>query len=607
MDLWVAVDHARAGERFRAAFRAPVLTALPDFTFPARRDSKFGVSLRQRRMAELWERALTDDDRDLYASLLAHVYNPDIAEAPDESWREITDVERAEAPHGLRRGRLGWKAWLWMLPELPAADPQAWRAGTVHLEASGLAIFRRDEGRTYISLDYGEPGGGHGHPDRLNLTAVLRGVPWLLDFGTGSYVAPSLAWYRTTLAHNAPLVDGHSQLPARGACVAFDDREEFGWVCAMLPPDTAFDGLAIQRTVVVTPGYVLDIVQLMSETEPRRLQLPWHGLGKLVADKQGLLFTRDETTALRVHLAARQPFQVLVQRGPGPPSLTGAESPELDFAVTMAAGEAVTLVACLDVTGTVVDVECAEEDFIVHLADEKQHVHRATDTGWQVERSADDVVDLAGLLDVAEPELEAVGTESNHHPYPLDEPLLLERADQFRRAEAPWEGKDAFSARARLSLEEEVLRVAVDVTVREPRFRSGEAADPHWENENPDIHSDGVQVYVEDGGLFGWLIVPDEHNEGELRVATVPGTDAELAMITNASWEPTSNGYTLSFDVMLPQAPAEDFGFDLYVNRFAAGRERRSGQLVWSGARGQRLYLAGDRALPGPLPRVSTS
>ena len=33
---------------------------------------------------------------------------------------------------------------------------------------------------------------------------------WLDDMGTGSYVDPSLHWYRSTLAHNAPLLDGKS-------------------------------------------------------------------------------------------------------------------------------------------------------------------------------------------------------------------------------------------------------------------------------------------------------------------------------------------------------------------------------------------------------------
>ena len=608
VDLWS--DTGEMGYRFRHAFSAPVLTALPDFTFPARRDSKFGVSLRQRRMAELWERTLTSsvergtgNGEGLYASLLHHVYDPAVPEAPDESWREITDVERAEPPRGLRRSQLGWKGWLWMRPELPAAEPAAWRPGTVHLEATGLAIFRRDEGATYVSLDYGEPGGGHGHPDRLNLTAVLRGVPWLLDFGTGSYVAPSLAWYRATLAHNAPLVDGNGQHTARGTCVAFDERDGFGWACAMLPPDTAFAGAAIQRTIVVAPDYLLDVVQLMSDSESRRLQLPWHGLGALKADEHGLLFTRQDAE-LRVHLAARQPFQVLVQRGAGPPPMTGGEAPDLDYAVTIGAGEAVTLVACLDPAGLVSDIECVEDDFVVHLADGAVHTHRATEAGWQVERTPGEPVELEGLVEPGEAPVDQPDEGAPPPTHPLEEPLVLDRADQFRRAELPWEGKDKFSARARLDLHDDGLRVAVDVTASSPRFRSGDEADPQWENENPDIHSDGIQVYVEDGGLFGWLIVPDEKHEGALRVAPVQGTDAEKAMITNGTWEPTSSGYLLTFDIMLPQVPETDFGFDLYVNRLGPDRERRSGQLVWSGARGHRLYLAGDRSLSGPLPRV---
>src|SRR5207247_10535440 len=44
--------------RIRAALLAPARTALPDFTFPARKDSRFGVSLAQPAYLELWEGGL---------------------------------------------------------------------------------------------------------------------------------------------------------------------------------------------------------------------------------------------------------------------------------------------------------------------------------------------------------------------------------------------------------------------------------------------------------------------------------------------------------------------------------------------------------------------
>jgi hypothetical protein len=40
--------------------------------------------------------------------------------------------------------------------------------------------------------------------------------------------------------------------------------------------------------------------------------------------------------------------------------------------------------------------------------------------------------------------------------------------------------------------------------------------------------------------------------------------------------------------------------FDLLVNRMESGRERRSGQLVWSGGGGW-VYLRGDRQDPAAL------
>jgi hypothetical protein len=519
-----------------------------------------------------------------------------------------------------------------MEPQLPEAEPHAWRAGTVHLEETGLAIFRRAAGATYVSLDYGEPGGGHGHPDRLNLTLHHGGAGWLLDFGTGSYASPSLGWYRTTHAHNAPLLDGLSQAPARGTCVAFDDAGDHGWVCALLPPDSAYDGAAIQRTVVLAPGYVLDVVQMNSETGEHQLALPWHAQGTVAVDERGATFTRPDGV-LRVLLAGRQPFQVLVQRAPGPPDPLGAAAREQEYPIVIATGEAVTLAACLDLGAGVDEIDCAEGDFIVRLTDGRVHVHRAIETGWLVEPDGGDAIALGGLRPADEsaaapPSAGAAeerpfaavchrierppALDGTLEGFRTDTPLRLEREDQFRRAEGAWPGPEAFAAVAFLCHDGSHLYLAVDVTAPEPWFRPEGAPDPQLENENPDIHSDGLQVYVESGGFYGWLVVPVAHDTERLRVSAVRGTDAAPEMVVRGGWQPTQHGYrvTLAMDVpgLFPSGPEREgpteLAFDLYVNRGREGRERRTGQLAWSGARGTRLYLAGDRPLPGALPRV---
>ncbi len=45
----------KAVPRIAAALQVPALTALPDSTFPARKDARFGVSLSQPMYLELWE------------------------------------------------------------------------------------------------------------------------------------------------------------------------------------------------------------------------------------------------------------------------------------------------------------------------------------------------------------------------------------------------------------------------------------------------------------------------------------------------------------------------------------------------------------------------
>ena len=612
VDLWS--DGGALGAKFRAAFRAPVLTALPDFTFPARRDSKFGVSLRQRRMAEMWELAFARTGEAATAALLHHVYDPSIAVVADPV-ASITDVERAEPPTGVRRDGLGWKGLAWMAPKLPAVHDGEWLPGTVHLEATGLAVFRRDAGRTYVSLDYGDGGGAHGHPDRLNLTVHAAGIPWLLDFGTGSYVSPGLGWYRSTFAHNAPAVDGASQLPVDGICVACYDAGDFGWACAQLPDGTAYHGAALQRTVVVAPGYVLDVVQLRSVAGERALMVPWHGLGAAAADDLGVTFSRPEGE-LRVLLGARQPFRVELHRAAGPP---GREPAELEFPLVISEGEEVTLAACLDLGAGVEELDCSEGSYLVRLADGGLHVHEPCEEGWAIDLGHGDPVVLAGLRElpdepVVPPETPAAAVaralrvqapppmDGSLAGFATDAPLALSRAEQFRRAEEPWPGADSFAATAHLNVLGSTLYVGVDVVAPDPHFRPADAADPELENETPDIHCDGLQLYVDAAGYYGWVVVPDTFS-GRVRVTPARGTDAEATMIVDGAWQATPRGYRVTLALELAVEP-HAFGFDLCVNRGREGRERRVGQLVWSGARGTRLYLAGDRTVPGPLPLV---
>ncbi|HXY68614.1 MAG TPA: heparinase II/III family protein [Gemmatimonadales bacterium] len=622
VDLWSAEDAAAA--KFREAFWTPVLTALPDFTFPARRDSRFGVSLRQRRMAELWELALARTGRDGLGALLEHVYDASVP-VVEGGRGVVTEVERAEPASGLRRSDLGWKGLVWALPALPPAPARAWPPPSAHLEGTGLAVFRRDGGRTYASLDYGESGGGHGHPDRLNLTLHAGGVPWLADFGTGSYVSPTLGWYRSTLAHNAPLVDALSQGTAEGACVGYAEGERFGWVCAQLPEGAAYDGVGLQRTMVVTPDYVLDVVQMASAVGERMLALPWHGWGRVTSHPTGLTFVREDGT-LQIHLAGRQPFQVQLSTAPGPP-VDGHDGADLQFAVVVSTGEEVTLAACVSHQSGVEELECHKGEFVVRMADGGMHSHAPTEHGWRIDLGRGDPVELGGAREppdgAAPAPVAAAGAKPEARPvaaaslavrgapaldgtldgFRLDAPLALDRAEQFRRAEEPWAGAEAFSARAWLNHQGSTLYVAVDVTAPGPAFRPRGEADPEWDNENPDIHSDGIQVYVEAVSFLGWLIVPDGDDPEALKVSAVRGTDASPEMVRGA-WSATGGGYRITCALELPDDVAE-FGFDLCVNRFREGRERRVGQLVWSGAGGARLYLAGDRPLAHRLPLVA--
>ena len=184
---WTCSRTTRLAARLAAALRAPALSALPDYTFPARKDSRFGVSLAQPMYLELWEVGLArlGDAARSAVELAPRALRGARARGAAPSIPTSTRPD-GPAPAGPRtRADLSWWALLEMAPSLPEA-PEPWAPGRVLLERQGLAILR--EGARYASLECGRYGGGHGHPDRLSLTLHADGHHWLADPGTGSYV-----------------------------------------------------------------------------------------------------------------------------------------------------------------------------------------------------------------------------------------------------------------------------------------------------------------------------------------------------------------------------------------------------------------------------------
>ncbi len=609
--------------RVHAALRAPCLTALPDRTFPARKDSRFGMSLAQPMYLEIWEcglgalAAAEDEDTSELADWLAGLYA--VPAPPAEPFDSYLHEAGEPVPASRARADLSWHALLEM-PPVFTGEPAGWAPASALLGSQGLAVLR--EGERYISLECGPLGGGHGHPDRLHLTLHASGVHWLPDPGTGSYVTPDLFWYRSTLAHNAPRLDGRSQEPGDATCEAFDSGAGWSWVRGRFGELT--------RTVVSGPGYVVDVVELDGATE-RLLELPWHVAGSVSVTPAPAWEPAD----------LRDRFVDTPERmsGPGTPVVLRAEQGEARFALHLASvatllraiapgtpgtvapvtfylqrveDRAAALVAVLDtsasggvrgvrVNGGVIEVETVEGT--------ERHIRAADE--WIVERGAERIR-LGGRiatplrfesLTQARPE-PVGGTAPFIHASPaLDgtlagfedaEPLHLDHEDQYRRSEEPYAGPEDFSATARAVWDEEALYLAVDVTKADPVFRSPGVAPLRLDNEPEDIHSDGVQVYVRDadGNLFGALVVPEAG--GGLRARRIAGT---AASDVHGAWTATDHGYL----VTIALRPADwtpvrgtPIGFDLIVNEMHADRERRAGQLVWSGGAGW-VWLRGDR------------
>jgi hypothetical protein len=642
--LWYAVTMAeRFGRspadalvrRFDAGFAAPFRTLLPDLTYPSRRDSQYAVSVRQPRFAESCELGLARTDDARLLGMLARLYDPRVPVRDTGRRASTADVERNLPAARLTRADLSWRALLFARATLPPLEPQPLASDL--LPAQGFGIIRREAGHCFVGLDYGRSGGGHGHPDRLNLLLSDGDVRWFDDPGTGSYVDESLHWYRSTLAHTAPLVDGHSQPRVDGELLAFDDRGSVGWMCANaeLAP-----GLVVRRSIVVLNDYLVDRIEWDGDEE-HEVALPLHGV-RVVGDDGAPISgapaaipggnEREDGFSFLTDAARLAPNDIPVRLrsdgtshtdvahldgwffvdaeatwwravAPGPP---GGTPQSLVLARASARRGGIT--AVWSWRGGVRSAGIDRDTVTVHRADGTTHAHRSTSTGWRIDGALDssDAIELglgvpaeyltgasahaAPRRDTAEP------TAALAIPYRRK---LGER--DYRRSEQSW--KEAGSPTCVVSLERDGARLVVRVAMprAERRFVAIDAENP-FDNDPAAIHGDGVQLYVDAGERTGgWLLVPIPDSTDVARLTAEGWNDA---LPITATWRPLAEGYELTADVTLPSDVTE-IGVDVLVNENTPGRTRRRGQLVLSGARNEFVYLRADRHDRDRLLRVT--
>ena len=629
-------------DRFQEAFSAPLATALPDFTFPSRRDSQYGISLRQWRFAESCELGLARSDDPRLSGALHALYTQGAAPCRDTGrWRSTAESERNEPAAALSRADLGWRSLLRAREELSPLPPEP--ASSALMEGQGIAVLRRHGGNIYTALDYGQSGGGHGHPDRLNVLLMRGAERWLDDMGTGSYVDPSLHWYRSTLAHNAPLVDGRSQPRVAGVLRAFEERGDAGWVDAELPSGSIAPGVRVRRSLVAMRAYSIDRVEWESEREIR-FELPLHLAAALdpaphwtaaelagsAALEDGFAFVRDAefTSVSADHLiqlrrgeevaawvVADVPGEWWRATAPGAPGRGARE-----FLVFRTRGVRGTLYVAWNWGASIERVSTLGSGMVVQLADGDRHHHLPEGDEWRVDvtRGASrQHISLGGVRPVVppRPELdderraaEIVSDSAYIAAAGLEPVVLLPGAAvsfelgraAYRASEESWEEAGRPVAVATIRALSDELFVDVDVTKSPVVFRDAGAEDPRLDNENPDIHSDGVQLhlYIPEGrGLAAWLAIPVPGGPVRLHSIGGAGADVELA----ARWHRTTTGYSMELAVplaLLGARPGSVMGLQLVVNDMAPGRSRRRGQLVLSGGAGERIYLRGDREHP---------
>ena len=232
--------------RYKGLYAAPLLYALPNGRLPAVNDSG-------------------------EANAYGPWYRYELAYA---RWRDPMFAAMLEGKPRTARDSL-----LFGVPELDEAA--ALPTGSRNFPVGGYAYLQCDQGTNapVAILDYAPHGGGHGHPEKLQLLLYANGDIIAPDPGCIHYGVPlHREWYKQTISHNTLVVDQRSQKPCQGKLRFFHATPELA--VASATADDAYDGVRFARTIVMLAGGLcVDVVELAGD-KPHTYDWAFHCYGQ---------------------------------------------------------------------------------------------------------------------------------------------------------------------------------------------------------------------------------------------------------------------------------------------------------------------------------------
>jgi hypothetical protein len=147
--------------------------------------------------------------------------------------------------------------------------------------AGGYAILRdsTEDDALNVNMTFGKYGSGHSHPDKLSIMLQINEKPVVVDLKLGGYGGDLYGGFtKQTMTHNTVVVDEIAQAPqgdtdyawavdesVHGEPVLFYATDEIK--AARARSTTVYEGVVVDRTLVMVDSMLIDIYRCRSEDE----------------------------------------------------------------------------------------------------------------------------------------------------------------------------------------------------------------------------------------------------------------------------------------------------------------------------------------------------